>query len=285
MSGRVYMTSASKPKVIVEAPFDGKIMTDVLRLLNLVAEVVPVKRYSDLNDIAVNGHGRNFRQEVIDRTQDSALCWGVVDRDNDRVPVHDRVVKTDAWDMECSMFFRGLDELVGRVLTQLCVAAFGSDGRSATVRTNFLPFYKNVVRALDYSFKCQVLTMDQWRVFYHIADEESLAASLNAAMTVAQIIGAIESRLNVTIDKRDLPRYTLRLERVNGHILVNALALAIVSDSGIHPWLAPANVVRNVVNFPEVHDMYHNVNDILIQSADILVGANFVAELSRKISS
>lgn len=285
MSGRQFMTSASKPKVIVEAPFDGKIMTDVLRLLNLVAEVVPVKRYTDLNDIPINGNRRNFRQEVIDRTQDSALCWGVVDRDNDAVAVHDRVVKTDAWDMECSMFFQGLDVLVSRVLNHICIDGFATDPASQQTRENFIGFFKQTVSALDYSFRCQVLAMDQWRVFYNIADERSLAAHINPTLSTSQIINSIASQLNVYIDQHALNRYRLRLDKVNGHILVNALALALVSDVNLHPYFAPGNIVDNPVNLPEVSWKYHRVNDLLMQSGDVLIGARFVDELSRKICS
>jgi hypothetical protein len=285
MSGLQYMTSASKPKVIVEAPFDGKIMSDVLAFLRLSAEVVPVKRYAELNDIDINGDDPNYRQAVIKVTENSELCWGLVDRDTDRLPAHDRVVITDAWDMECSMFFMDSAALINRVLSQLCVEGFGADNITEELRNSFVSFSMELIRALDYIFRCRVVPMRHWRQFYNISDDRSLSSSLNATLTTVQIIDAIETRLGINIDRRDLRRYTLRLERVNGHVLVNALALALVSDTRLHTYFAPANVVRDVINLPEVYDMHHRINAILIQSADVLIGARFVDELSRKISS
>ncbi len=285
MSGLQYMTSASKPKVIVEAPFDGKIMTDVLAFLQLSADVVPVKRYADLNDIDINGDDPNYRQAVIKVTENSELCWGLVDRDKDRLPAHDRVVITDAWDMECNMFFMNSTALISRVLSKLCVTGFGEDNITEGLRNSFISFSMELIRALDYIFRCKVFPMCLWRQFYNVSDDRSLSCSLNATMTTVQIIDAIEVRLGINIDRRDLRGYTMRIERVNGHVLVNALALALVSDTRLHTYFAPANVVRDVINLPEVYDMHHRINAILVQSADVLIGARFVDELSRKIST
>jgi hypothetical protein len=287
--GRELMCDDSSQKIIVEAPFDAKIMSDVIRSRGFDTKVIPVERYAFLNDIPLQRtmpNGRpNFRNTVISVTENSELCWGLIDRDSGRGRLHSRLVRTDARDIESTMFSIGLDRFVQQVITNLCRFEVHQSQEFMRCCDSFVEFYWNLVKAFDYIVNSHGFDVEYLRTFYLVADSKSLALLLTHKNTVNSLILHLVAEFELKISMTDFERYQLRIKSVNGHILVNVLALAIVADTRIHHYLSNNNRVRDVMHITEVHDMYHRVNASLVELSSFLLEAEFVNELIEKIRS